>query len=265
MANRDHESVISVRDLSTRINGNWVHRGLSLDVRRGEIFAVIGGSGAGKTVLLRHLVGLSRPVAGTVRVLGMPVHDISLETARKLGRRLGILFQKGALFSAMTVFENVAFPIREMRQEGEHMDDESLRELVFLKLDMVGISHSDAWKFPAELSGGMNKRVALARALALEAELLFLDEPTASLDPVRAAEFDELLADLRRDLGLSVMMITHDLASLAALSDRVAVLADGRVITTGTLEEVAEYDDPFVRRFFHRRPGEDRLRSIPTY
>lgn len=257
--------VIEVNELSTRFGDRWVHRDVNLAVREGEILALVGASGSGKTVLMREIIGLHRPATGTVRVLGTQIHDLNPEQVRRRGRRWGVLFQQGALFSALTVFENIAFPMRELRKDGEYIDEGSLRELVFLKLQMVGLEVADAWKYPAELSGGMVKRAALARALALEAELLFLDEPTTGLDRVLAAELDSLLLELRRELGLSALMITHDLNSLATLSDRVAVLGEGRVLVAGTLEEVARSDHPLVRRLFHRRRGEDRLRELPAY
>ena len=251
--------------MSTRLNGQWIHRDLDLRMRRGEVLALVGGSGSGKTVLMHQIIGLLRPVAGTVRVLGHPIHHLSPAQVRRRGRQWGVLFQQGALFSALNIFDNVAFPMRELRRDGEVIDEASIRELVFLKLQMVGLAVEDAWKFPSELSGGMIKRAALARALALEAELLFLDEPTTGLDPVLAGEFDSLLLELRRELKLSALMITHDLNSLAALSDRVAILGEGRVLTIGPLEEVATFDHPFVRKFFHHRQGQEKLRSLPSY
>lgn len=259
------EAVIEVKGLSTCLNGQWIHRNLDLDVRRGEVLALVGGSGSGKTVLMHQIIGLLKPAAGSVRVLGNAIHHLSPIQMRRRGRRWGVLFQQGALFSALNVFDNIAFPMRELRKDGETVEEAGVRELVFLKLQMVGLDPEDAWKYPSELSGGMIKRAALARALALEAELLFLDEPTTGLDPILAAEFDSLLIELRKELRPSVLMITHDLASLAALSDRVAVLGDGRVLATGTLEEVAQFDHPFVRRFFHHREGEERLRALPAY
>ncbi len=259
------EAVVEVEGLSTRLNGQWIHRDLDLRMRRGEVLALVGGSGSGKTVLMHQILGLRRPAAGSVRVLGDPIHHLSPAEVRRRGRRWGVLFQQGALFSALNIFDNVAFPMRELRKDGEPIDEGSIRELVFLKLAMVGLEVEDAWKFPSELSGGMTKRAALARALALEAELLFLDEPTTGLDPILAAEFDSLLLELRRELRLSALMITHDLNSLAALSDRVAILGEGRVLTIGTLEEVARFDHPFVRQFFHHRRGQEKLRSLPSY
>lgn len=265
MAATDEELAIDVRGLCTRFGRHWVHRDLNMQLRRGEVLALIGGSGGGKTVLMNHIIGLLKPTAGTIEVFGTPIHHLSRTEIRRRGRRWGVLFQQGALFSALNVFDNIAFPLREMRKDREVVDEESLRELVFLKLQMVGLDPDDAWKFPAELSGGMTKRAALARALVLDAELLFLDEPTAGLDPILAEEFDSLLLELRKELRLSVLLITHDLNSLASLSDRVAVLGEGHLMTTGTLEEVAGFDHPFIHQFFHQRGGEARLRALPSY
>ena len=256
------KAAIDVRGLYTRLGGRWIHRDLNLRLHRGEVLALIGSSGGGKTVLLHHIIGLLKPAKGRIEVFGSPIEHLPPAEIRRRGRRWGILFQQGALFSALTVFDNIAFPLREMRKDGEGIDERSLRELVFLKLQMAGLQPDDAWKYPAELSGGMIKRAALARALALDAELLFLDEPTTGLDPVLAAEFDSLLLELRKELKLSVLLITHDLNTLAGLSDRVAVLDEGRVLTTGTLEEVVRYDHPFVRGFFRQRQGEVRLRAL---
>lgn len=263
--NATEDLVIDVRGLHTRMGGHWVHRGLDLQLERGKLMTIIGGSGSGKSVLMHHIIGLLSPAAGEIHVLGSPIHELSPTEIRRRGRRWGVLFQAGALFSAFNVFENIAFPLRELRKDGEIMDKATLRELIFLKLQMVGLSADDAWKYPAELSGGMVKRAALARALALEAELLFLDEPTAGLDPILAGEFDALLLELRKELSLSVLLITHDLHSLASLSDEVAVLGDGVLLTTGTLEEVAKFDHPFVRQFFHQRQGEARLRALQPH
>lgn len=265
MTRADETPAIEVHGLCTHLGGSWIHRDLDLRLQRGEVLALIGGSGGGKTVLMHHIIGLLRPTKGSIEVFGSPIHHLSPAEIRRRGRRWGVLFQQGALFSALNVFDNIAFPLREMKKDREVIGERSLRELVFLKLQMVGLEPDDAWKYPAELSGGMIKRAALARALALDAELLFLDEPTAGLDPVLAAEFDSLLLELRKELRLSVLLITHDLNSLAGLSDRVAVLADGRLLTTGTLEEVARYDHPFVRGFFRQRQGEERLRALQPH
>jgi phospholipid/cholesterol/gamma-HCH transport system ATP-binding protein len=259
------EAVIGVRDLHKRFGRQRVHAGIDLEVRRGEFLSVIGTSGSGKSTLLHEVIGLVKPDAGSIRVLGNTLHELDGEAARLLRRRWGVLFQRGALFSAFNVFENIAFPMRELRKEGWTVDEVMVRDSVALKLHMVGLEPDDAWKRPAQLSGGMLKRAALARALMLEAELLFLDEPTTGLDPASSSEFDALLGSLHKELNLTVMMVTHDLYSMAALSDRIAVLDEGRLIAVGTLEEVAAFDHPFVRDFFRSRRGERQLRRLSRY
>lgn len=256
------KNIIEINDLSTRLGGRWIHRHLNLEMQRGTILALIGGSGTGKTVLLRHIIGLLHPVSGSISVFGRRNDQLTMDDLRKRGRRWGVLFQQGALFSAFTVFENIAFPLREMRKDGQDVDEKTLRELVFLKIEMVGLSVDDAWKYPSELSGGMLKRAALARALALDVELLFLDEPSSGLDPISAAEFDQLLLELRQELNLSVFMVSHDLTSIAALSDQIAILGEGRVLTTGSLEEVVHFDHPFIKEYFKSRPGQGRLHKV---
>lgn len=256
------EVVIDVQDLHTRLGRQEVHRGLSLKVHRGEVLGVIGTTGSGKTTLLKQVIGLISPTSGTVDVLGQRIHTLAGEEVRFLRRRWGVLFQQGALFSALTVFDNIAFPIREMRKVGDVIEEAAIHDLVAVKLHMVGLNPDDAWKYPAQLSGGMLKRAALARALALEAELLFLDEPTTGLDPISASEFDTLLDQLHHELNLTALMITHDLHSLAALADRIAVLDEGKLLTVGSLVEVAEFDHPFIQEFFRERRGDKELRAL---
>jgi phospholipid/cholesterol/gamma-HCH transport system ATP-binding protein len=242
--------VIELNGVWTRIGGNIIHRDINLCVRSGEVFAVIGESGGGKTMLLRLMLGLE-PAQGTVRVFGRPFQGYPAEDSRRMRRRWGVLFQQGALFSALSVYDNVALPLRELHL----LPEDVIRELVMTKLALVEIDAASADKLPSQLSGGMVKRVALARALALDPELLFLDEPTAGLDPERSAGFVKLVERLRQELRLTVVMVTHDVDTLIALADRVAVLADQRLITVGPLWEVVEFPHPFVYSFFlrHRR------------
>lgn len=243
--------------VSTRFGTQWVHRDINLRVAVGEVLALVGGSGSGKTTLLREMVGLLQPVQGEVRLFGEPLAAGTrvAQTARR--RRFGMLFQHGALFSALDVFSNIAFPLREF---GVH-DAAVLRDLVALKLAQVELDGDVAARMPAELSGGMVKRVALARALALEPELLLLDEPTAGLDPDRSAGFVDLIRSLHRALGLTVVLVTHDLDTLAALASRVAVLAEGRILASGSLDEITAVQDPFIQRFFHGHGHAAAVRS----
>ncbi len=238
----------------TRIGGRVVHKDVNLCVRRGEVLGLIGSSGAGKTVLLREMIGLQLPSRGEVQVFGQAVNGGGGALRRRLRGRWGVLFQQGALFSAFTVFDNIALPLREQRV----LDETTIRDLVRLKLAMVGLGPEVARRLPAELSGGMIKRAALARALAMEPELLLLDEPTAGLDPIASGAFVELVRGLQRELGLTVVMITHDLDTLAGLCDRIAVLADQTLITVGPLQAVMAFDHPFTRQFFRRERGQWR-------
>ena len=242
----DADPIIEIRDLATVFGQGdsafTVHDQLQLTVRRGEILALVGGSGTGKTTLLRQMVGLLQPVEGEVRLFGEPLFGGSRADQLARRRRFGMLFQQGALFSALNVFANVAFPLREFGIRDEDM----LRDLVLLKLAMVELGPEVALRMPAELSGGMVKRVALARALALEPELLLLDEPTAGLDPDRSAGFVRLIRGLHQALGLTVILVTHDLDTLAALATRVAVLSEGRILASGSLEEIMRVQDPFI-------------------
>lgn len=247
------DAVIEVEHLWTRYGDQVVHADISLAVYRGEALSIVGGSGSGKTTLLRQMLALQRPTRGTVKVFGEPLHGGDAEELRRLRNRWGVLFQHGALFSALTVYENVAVPLRELKT----LDEDLIRDLVWLKLGMVGMGPEHADKMPAELSGGMVKRVALARALALEPELLFLDEPTAGLDPDRTASLVELICNLRRDLDLTVVMVTHDLETLVAVSDRIAVLYEQKLVALGTVAEVMEDDHPFIRDFFRSQRGRD--------
>lgn len=238
--------IIQVDKLWTRFGDVVVHQDLDLTVQQGEILSLVGGSGSGKTTLLRQILGLERPARGSVKVFGEDINRLVGWRRRQLRARWGMLFQHGALFSALTAFDNVAQPMRELHR----LPEELIRDSALLKLDMVGISPKDAVKMPADLSGGMVKRVALARALALEPELLFLDEPTAGLDPDLSDSFVNLIAGLHRQLKLTVVMVTHDLDTLFALSTRIAVLAEKRVIAIDTPQRIVALPHPFVERFF---------------
>ena len=224
-----------------------VHEGLDLDVYRGEILGVVGGSGTGKSVLLRSITGLQRPAAGSIEVFGIDV-VADLDAAREtLDDRWGVMFQDGALFSSLTVRENVEVPMRSV----PGLSPTIRRELADLKISMVGLPYNAGDKYPSELSGGMRKRAGLARALALDPDIVFLDEPTAGLDPIGAAAFDTLIRDLSRSLGLTVFLVTHDLDTLYAICDRIAVLAERKVLVTGTLEDMLGVDHPWVQKYFH--------------
>jgi phospholipid/cholesterol/gamma-HCH transport system ATP-binding protein len=238
--------VISIRELHTRFGEVWVHKGLDLDVATGEMVALVGGSGSGKTTLLRQMIGLLTPTQGEIRLFGEQLFGGSVSRERALRRRFGVLFQHGALFSAFSVFDNIAFPLRELKR----FDEATIHDLVMLKLEMVELLPRHGQLTPAELSGGMVKRVALARALALEPELLLLDEPTAGLDPDRSDSFVRLIRMLGEELGLTVVLVTHDLDTLAALATRVAVLAEQRILAYDSIERVIRVDHPFIRNFF---------------
>lgn len=241
-----NDAVIDIRGLVTRFGSNVVHDGLDLALPTGEVLALVGGSGSGKTTLLRQVIGLLRPQQGQIRVFGQPLFSGDALADRQLRRRFGVLFQQGALFSALNVLENIAFPLRELRWLGR----DAINDLVMIKLAMVELEPQHAWLMPAELSGGMIKRVALARALALEPELLLLDEPTAGLDPDRSEAFVALIRRLRDQLGLTVVLVTHDLDTLAALATQVAVLGERRILAYGPLDHVMKHDHPFIRSFF---------------
>jgi phospholipid/cholesterol/gamma-HCH transport system ATP-binding protein len=241
------EVVIEVRGLVNRFGPQVVHDGLDLDIYRGEVLGVVGGSGTGKSVLLRSIVGLIRPAAGTVKVFGTDMMTASPAERLAVERRWGVMFQGGALFSSLTVQQNVEAPMREQL----HLEPATRAALSALKVSMVGLPPLACSKFPSELSGGMQKRAGLARALALDPEIVFLDEPTAGLDPIGATAFDELIRQLRASLGLTVFLVTHDLDTLHAICDRVAVLAEKKVLVTGTMEDMLKVDQPWVHDYFH--------------
>jgi phospholipid/cholesterol/gamma-HCH transport system ATP-binding protein len=246
MSTAPAESVISVHDLVAGFGDEIVLDHLSLDVHSGEILGVVGGSGAGKSVLLRTIIGLVKKRAGDIRVFGVDAGTASEAEWRAVERRWGILFQGGALFSSLTVRENLQFPMRQFL----HLPEGLMNDLAMVKLEMVGLAPEDAFKFPAELSGGMTKRVALARALALDPEIVFLDEPTSGLDPIVAREIDVLIRTLQRTLGISVFMVTHDLESLYTACDRIAALADGRIVVEGPMATMLASQHPWVKEYF---------------
>ncbi|XRD81646.1 ABC transporter ATP-binding protein [Dyella halodurans] len=243
--------MIKVRNLVNRFGSQTVHEQLDLDVRRGEILGVVGGSGTGKSVLLRSIVGLLRPTSGQVQVFGEDLLNLSPERRSLVERRFGVLFQNGALFSSLNVVENVAMPLIEHAGLGRP----DAQQLAGVKLALAGLPAGTETKYPAELSGGMVKRAALARSLSLDPEILFLDEPTAGLDPISAAAFDQLILTLRDALGLTVFLVTHDLDTLYTTCDRVAVLSQKKVLVIGPIDEVAKTDDAWVQSYFHGPRG----------
>ena len=249
-ASREPATVIRVTGLVTRFGAQVVHDHLDLEVRRGEVLGVVGGSGTGKSVLLRTIIGLNRPAAGRIEVLGEETSKLGDEALRRLEQRWGVLFQDGALFSSLNVTQNIGVPLK------EHTDlpVPLIEEIAAVKIDMVGLAPDAGDKFPSQLSGGMRKRAGLARALALDPEIVFLDEPTSGLDPIAAAGFDELIRALQQSLNLTVFMVTHDLDSLVAICDRIAVLVDKKVLV-GSLNELLENPHPWVQEYFHGPRG----------
>jgi phospholipid/cholesterol/gamma-HCH transport system ATP-binding protein len=254
------EPVIEVRNVTKRYGRNIVHQHLNLEVRRGEIITIVGGSGSGKTTLVRQILGLEKPTSGTIRLFGQDLAALDEESAGLIRSRTGMLFQHGALFSSLSVFDNIAQPVRELGR----VPADLLREIVMLKLEMVGLPCKHASKMPAALSGGMIKRVGLARAIVLEPELLFLDEPTAGLDPRSSDEVVELISTLHRALGLTVVLVTHDLDAMVALSTRVAVIADRKVLVAAPVEEAAGVEHPFIREYFLGMRGRRALQALPA-
>jgi phospholipid/cholesterol/gamma-HCH transport system ATP-binding protein len=245
------EAVIEIERLNTRFGDAVVHRDVGFSVARGEIFALVGASGCGKSTLLRETIVLQRPQSGSIRVFGQEVVGMDDEAALALRRRWGVMFERGALFSALTVSENVTMVLEEHTDLGP-----ALRaEVAALKIALTGLPPDAGPKYPSELSGGMRKRAALARAMALDPELLFLDEPTAGLDPLSATGIDELVRHLRDALGLTIMMVTHDLDLLWRTADRVAVLGDGRILGIGTMNELSKSDDALIREYFYGPRG----------
>ena len=248
----DEEPIIKVRGLKNGFGEQIVHENLDLDVRRGEVLGVVGGSGTGKSVLMRSIIGLQTPLAGEIEVFGESMVGRDEDEAKHVRRRWGVLFQSGALFSTLTVAENIEVPIREFFPG---VDEALLHEISGYKILMSGLPANAGAKYPAELSGGMRKRAGVARALSLDPELLFLDEPTAGLDPIGAAAFDDLIIELSDALGLTVFLITHDLDTLHAICDRVAVLADRKVIAVGTIPELLALDHKWIQEYFNGPRG----------
>ncbi|MDA8095150.1 MAG: ATP-binding cassette domain-containing protein [Betaproteobacteria bacterium] len=242
---------IELRDVHTRFGPQIVHDSISLAVRRGEVFALAGASGCGKSTLLREIIMLQRPTSGSIRVFGREVVGLSDAESLPLRRSMGVMFERGALFTSLTVAENVGMPLREHTP----LEDRVIDELARVKIGLAGLPASAADKFPNELSGGMRKRAALARALALDPSLLFLDEPTAGLDPLSAAGFDALVRDLQHTLGLTIVMVTHDLDLLWQVADRVAVLGENRALGIGTMDELSRSEHPLVREYFYGPRG----------
>jgi phospholipid/cholesterol/gamma-HCH transport system ATP-binding protein len=247
--------IIEVKDIKTHFGTNIVHDGVTLNIYEGEIFGLLGGSGSGKSVLLKEMIMLMQPTEGEITVLGQNLSSISLEEAHILRTRWGVLFQSGALFSSLTVEENIGVALREYT----NLEEDLINDLVRLKIDLVGLPSYASSLYPSQLSGGMKKRAALARALAMEPKLLFLDEPTSGLDPIGAQEFDELIVELRDLLGLTIVIITHDLDSIFTIIDRMAVLGDKKIIVKGTLEEILQSSHPFIKAFFKGERAKHRI------
>ncbi|HBB7077218.1 ATP-binding cassette domain-containing protein [Legionella pneumophila serogroup 1] len=242
------EPVIEIKGMKNCLGGQWVHTDVNLTVERGEILAIIGGSGSGKTTILRSLLMLLKPSAGSIKVFGEEIYNLDTEQAFRLRRRWGMLFQHSALFSAMTVLENVMFPMREFTT----LDQEFIQELALLKITLVGLSKEAAVKYPSELSGGMQRRAAAARAIAMDPELLFLDEPTTGLDPRGARLFDDLVVFLRDALNLTIVMVSHDIESLKRTTDRVAFVGDGKILSVEPINELMKNKNPLIAEYFSK-------------
>jgi len=261
MGSSGSETAIKLEDVVVSINGALILDHLSLDVVRGEILGLVGASGGGKSVLLRTLLGLIPKSSGRIEIFGVDRDHATTEDMRVLERRWGVLFQQGALFSSLTVFQNIEFPMIEYLDISPRLR----REVATAKLEIVGLAPSDGEKYPAALSGGMTKRVALARALALDPEIVFLDEPTSGLDPIASGEFNSLIRTLQRTLGITVFMVTHDLRGLMTDCDRIAALADGEIVVTGSIDTMLSAQNPWVRAYFDAArtspPGRDVARE----
>jgi phospholipid/cholesterol/gamma-HCH transport system ATP-binding protein len=240
------QTIIEVKNLKTYLGGNWVHQDLNLSVKRGEILGIVGGTGSGKTTLLREMLLLQQPTAGSIRVFDQDVLSSSRESLLKIQRRLGVMFQQNALFSSLTLLENVSFPLR----EHTNLKKSTIRELAALKILLAGLPINAANKYPAQLSGGMQKRAALARAIVLDPELIFLDEPTAGLDPDSAAAFDDLILNLQKSMDLTIVIVTHDLDTLWRVTSRVAFLGDKKVLSVDPIDKLVHNPNPQIQKFF---------------
>ena len=249
--------VVEVRDLTVHLGHRDVLSGLSIDVRRGEILGVVGSSGSGKSVLLRTIIGLLPKTSGSIRLFGQDISALGVEERQQVQRRTGVMFQHGALFSSLTVRQNLQFQMRENLAISQRLMD----EITDVKLEMVGLSKADGDKLPAQLSGGMTKRVALARALVLDPEFVLLDEPTSGLDPISAGDFDELIRTLQTTLGLTVFLVTHDLSSLYAIADRIAVVSDGRIVADGNVDAMLKSNHPWVKSYFRGSRGSELAKA----
>ncbi len=246
---KPQEAIINVAALKTYLGNSWIHQGIDLTVKRSEILAIVGGSGSGKTTLLRAILGLVKPQSGAIELFGKNILSYEYDELRQIQRRYGVLFQQGALFSALTVLENIMFP---MQLENTLVNNPSkMRRIALEKIHAVGLPKEAADKYPSELSGGMQKRAALARALALDPELLFLDEPASGLDPVSASEQDQLFLQLHQRFGLTIVMITHDLDTLATVAQKIVFLGDGKVLAHGSLKTLMQSQEPQVHAYFH--------------
>ncbi len=243
--------IVDIQNLKTYLGGGWVHKGVNLTINRGEVLGIVGGSGSGKTTLLREILALMKPTSGSIRLFGEELTTASAAKLLSIQRRWGVLFQQNALFSSLTLLENVSFPL----QEHTKLDTASIRELAMLKILMAGLPYESAVKYPAELSGGMQKRAGIARAIVLDPELIFLDEPTAGLDPNTAAGFDDLIINLQRTMGLTIVIVTHDLDSLWKVTNRVAFLGEGLVLCVDKMPELIKNKHPLIQAFFNGPRG----------
>jgi phospholipid/cholesterol/gamma-HCH transport system ATP-binding protein len=243
--------IIEVKDVCSNLGGTWVHQGLNFNVRRGEILAIVGGSGSGKTTLLREMLMLQKVTSGSIKVFGQELTTATPHQLLEVQKRWGVLFQQNALFSSLTVLENAAFPLHEHTT----LDDDTIKELALLKVLLAGLPVEAANKYPSELSGGMEKRAALARAIVLDPELIFLDEPTSGLDPDSSAAFDELILNLQATMGLTIVMVTHDMDSLWHIANRVAFLGEGKVLSIDTVAKVAANPNPLIQEYFQGPRG----------